>query len=384
MKAKDLKRLSILVLGCALLLGGRPAAAEDNSCAGLVADLAQAGGRIGSAKGGLSQAISALKELEAYVEAMIEADRIADEGIEMTDEVVTFSSEVSTITEPIPSVHTPIARIKTVLADLKRYALEPIKKVLDSAVVAPRLKDNLPRIRKLRDGLEKLEKPVSLMATAVSGYKLVADKDCRKAESSKDDQTRAENARIVGATRASIGKVSPELDSANRLFGQTEHTVRHDLLAALKPFKAIDKPIDDMHGAVKDVHRAMRDFDHTLHHEVHIKVAGATVAKFTIHEILHDWDKAIHKLEHDLHIENAKKWLETELDKILSPVIKTALRPLKRIEDQAKVEAKDFAADAKAAFDGFEKRVEQAIEIHSIDGDLNGYAERMKALAAKS
>lgn len=384
MKGKDLKRFSILVAGCVLLLGGRPAVAEDNSCAALVTDLKQAGERIGSVKTGLSSTISALKELEAYVEAMIEADRILDDGIEMTDEVVHFSSEVSTITEPVPAIHTPVARVKTVLADLKRYALEPIQKVLDSAVVAPRLKDNLPRIRKLRESLEKLEKPVSLMSVAFSGYKIVADKDCAKAENSKDDKTRAENAQIVGATRASIGKISPELDSADHVFGQTEHVVRHDLLAALKPFKAIDKPIDELHGAVKDVHQGMRDFEHTLHHEIHVKVAGATVAKFSVHEILHDWDKTVHKLEHDLHIDKAKKWLEDELQKIFEPVIKTVLRPVERIEHRAKVEAKDFAADAKAAFERFEKRVEQAIEIHSIDGEIDGYAERMKALAAKS
>lgn len=384
MKAKDLTRLSLPILGCVLLLGGRPAAADDNSCAALMADLKQAGERIGSVKGGLSSTIRALKELEAYVEGMIEADRLVDDGIEMTDEVITFSSEVSTITEPLPSVHTPVARIKEVLADLKRYALAPIKKVLDSAVVAPRLKDNLPMIRKIRGALEKLEKPVSLAATAVSGYKVVANRDCPKAEGSKDEKTRAENAQIVGATRASIAKASPNLDSAGHVFGQTEHVVRHDLLAVLKPFDAIDKPIDAMHGAVKDVHQGMRDFEHTLHHEVHIKVAGATVAKFSIHEILHNWDKTVHKLEHELHIEKAKKWLEDELQKIFDPVIKTVLRPIERIEHRAKVEAKDFAAEAKAAFDGFEKRIEQAIEIPAIDKEFNGYAERMKALAAKA
>ena len=384
MHTNDLKRFFVLVVGCTLLLGGRPAAAEEKTCAALLPDVVGIGDRVHTVKNALTDTIRAVKELETMIEEMIEADKAVAGATETADAVITYAAEVAPIAEPVPSVHTAVQRIKAVLVDIKRYLLSPIKKVLDSAVVAPRLKENLPRIKKLRQDLEDTEKPVALMNTAFSAYKTTAKAYCAVAEASKDAKVRAEVADIIGRTQASIAKVALELDAAYHVFATVETTVRHDLLAALKPFKVIDRPLDEMHEMIRDIHHGMRDFDHTLHHDIDVKAAGVIVAKFSIHEILHDFDKTVHKLEHDLHVDKAKKWLEDELEKVFEPVIKAVLRPVERIEHRAKVEAKDFAEGAKAAFARFEKQAEQAVAIYPVDAEINGYAERMKALAAKN
>ncbi len=377
------KAICLSLMGL-FLVTARSADAASNRCSSLKVHLNGAIESFGALNKGLPASITGLKELEAFVEAMIEAERVAEDGIEMTDEVIHYAKEIAPATEVFPPAHRTFNTVEKVFEEIKKVVLKPVQEVLHSAVVAPRLKHNLPRIKKLRARLEKLEGPVKKASYVVGAYKLVADSDCTKAEDSEDAQINTENAEIINSSQKLLVRTTKDIKDISHAVDAIHNALRHDVLEAIKPFKAIERPIHEMHNVAKDIHRGMQDFRHTLHHTIHVKAGGITVAKFSVYEVLHDFKKIVHTLEHDLHIDDAKRWLEKELTKILHPVIRAIMRPVRQVEHQAKVTTKDFAKDAKAAFDRFESKFEQTFDVKLDDDAINSYAHRMKALADKS
>lgn len=377
------KAICLSLMGV-FLLSARSAEAAADSCSSLKVHIRGAVESYGTLNRGLPASIRSLKDLEAFVEAMIEAERIAEDGIEMTDEVIRYSKEIGPVTEVFPPAHRTLNTVEKVFEEIKKLVLKPVEGVLRSAVVAPRLKHNLPRIKKLRMRLEKLEGPVKKASYVVGAYKLVVEDDCAKAEGSEDAKISAKNAEIVHSSQKLISDTTRDIKDINHAVDAIHNALRHDVLKAIEPFKKIEKPIHKMYDVAKDLHHGIVDFRHALHHTIHVKIAGATVAKFSVHEVLHDYKKIVHTLEHDLHIDDARKWLEKELNKILHPVIRSIMRPVRRVEHKAKVTTKDFARDAKASFERFESKFEQTFDIKLDNDAIDRYADQMKALAEKS
>ncbi|MCW8952567.1 MAG: hypothetical protein OQK53_07685 [Rhodospirillales bacterium] len=370
------------------LATGAPAHAEDNSCPTLVTKSADVGKTFLEVKTSLSALESSLRYLEETAHAMIEADRVLEDGIEMTDYVIKTSSEAATITEVIPAVHGPLNTIKEVLQKIKKYGLEQVEKVLHTAVVSTQLKKRLPLISKTANKLEAFDKEIATAATFIEGYKIVVQKACKSAEQSSDANCRAETERTARASLGRMTEVENNVHPVRHSIHELESVVRHELLPAIKPFKSMERPIHHVHEALKDVHRAIKDFEHALHHTIHIKAAGVTVATFSVHEVLHNWEKTVHKLEHDLHITEAKKWLEKEISKILHPIIKDALKPVRRIEHEIKLEAREFGKEAAAAFERFEQQAAGELDISQLtagfDGDIGTFKKLTTQCSAQS
>ncbi len=277
-----------------------------------------------------------------------------DEILEVTSLLMTEFPEIS---EPLSALKQVIGQIREDLLTPAQDILTPFVKTLNETVINPlkaaEKKVITPTLNAVKTVDEDITSDWDKIQSVYGIINNLPDSSCKTKAEQDFDAFCGGLDNYVSPIDTAIKTVKDAAENAVNTFSQELEPV----LSALQDVKntieglsdTLQNDIDPLLKPIKDALNTKIKLEvtiHTIFGSIHLKVGS-----FSINEILKDINKIISGIEHILHIDDAKKWLEGKINQ----VIRGLMNKIEKSIEKMVVKKFDFnAANAEALLSKFQ------------------------------
>ncbi len=239
------------------------------------------------------------------------------------DEILTVLADLS---DPVPDIAEPLNNIATAMNGIQQDVVAPIDTVVTDTVAVLQIEQTKRQLDVAKNHIGDIKKPISETQGYVSQVLTATNDMVNVVSAFPPGSCRAPIAQGVNAYCTGLDDVARPIANAENGVTQTvtriENTIQHELLVIFKTFDAIQRDLNAVTRPIDAIYHELRVMERELKHRIDLKIAGVTVASFSIREILDDWNRVVKTVEHFIGLDKAKKWLRKEVEAVMRRPIK--------------------------------------------------------------
>lgn len=293
---------------------------------------------------------SDLSKVESYLQIPLDVKsdiHKLDTTMKDIDQVLSILADLS---DPVPEIAEPLNDISAAMQSLQEGVLQPMDKIVTDAVNTLHIKQMKKALDSGKKHVDQVKEPFVKVQGDVSDVVNTTQKMVIVVSALPQGSCRKPIAKSVDAYCTGLDDVARPIAQAENDVSQTAmkavRTLEHDVTQILKPFDVIKRDLQSVTRSINAIYHELKVMEHDLTRHIHLKIAGITVATFSVKEILDDWNHVVNVVKHFIGLDKAEKWLRKEVEHIMHRPIKSIEQTIKHMVKSVKVDGMNLN-DAK-------------------------------------
>ena len=297
---------------------------------------------------------SDISKVESYLQIPLDMRndiRKLDTTMKDIDEVLSILADLS---DPVPEIAEPLNDISTAMQGVQEGVLDPMNTIITDAVNILHIEQMKKELDNGKKHIDDVKAPFVDVQGDVSDVVDATQKMVTVVSALPQGRCRKPIAQSVNAYCTGLDDVARPIAQAENTVSQTAlnaaQTIQHDVEAIFKPFDVIKRDLQRVTNSIDAIYHELKVMEHDLARHIHLKIAGVTVATFSVKEILDDWNRVVNIVKHFIGLDKAEKWLRKEVEHIMHRPIKSIERTIKHMVKSVKIDGMNLN-DAKHLLD---------------------------------